>query len=61
MDLRAALIFLVLDFMGLLLVMGAIGFVRRLKMSSPRSFRSMLVGLCLLLMGAGGWRLEGQG
>lgn len=42
MNLRAALIFLVLGFIGLLIVMGAVGFVRWLKISYPRSFRSIL-------------------
>ena len=42
MNLRAALIFLVLGFLGLLLVMGAARFARWLKLSSPRSFRSIL-------------------
>jgi hypothetical protein len=55
MNLRAALIFLVLGFIGLLIVMGAASFVRWLKVSYPRSFRSILVGLCLLLVGAGVW------
>ena len=55
MNLRAALIFLVLGFIGLLIVMGAASFVRWLKISYPRSFRSILVVLCLLLVGAGVW------
>jgi len=55
MNLRAALIFLVLGFIGLLLVMGAASFVRWLKMSYPRSFRSILVVLCLVVVGAGVW------
>ncbi len=55
MNLRAALIFLVLGFIGLLIVMGAASFVRWLKISYPRSFRSILAVLCLLLVGAGVW------
>ena len=55
MNVRAALIFLVLGFIGLLIVMGAASFVRWLKIAYPRSFRSILVGLCLLLVGAGVW------
>ncbi|MBI4402309.1 MAG: hypothetical protein HY581_11835 [Nitrospirae bacterium] len=42
MNLRAALIFLVFGFIGLLIVMGAASFVRWLKMSYPRSFRLIL-------------------
>ncbi|MGH7228695.1 MAG: hypothetical protein ACREIH_05705 [Nitrospiraceae bacterium] len=55
MNLRVALIFLVLGFIGLLIAMGAASFVRWLKMSYPRSFRSILAVLCLLLVGAGVW------
>jgi len=55
MNLRVALIFLVLGFIGLLIVMGAASFVRWLKVSYPRSFRSILVVLCLVLVGAGVW------
>src|SRR5438132_9704364 len=55
MNLRAALIFLVLGFIGLLIVMGAVSFVRWLRMSYPRSFRSILVVLCLVVVGAGVW------
>jgi len=55
MNLRAALIFLVLGFIGLLLVMGAVSFVRWLRLSYPRSFRSILVVLCLVVVGAGVW------
>lgn len=40
---RAALIFLVLGFFGLLLVMGTLGFVRWLKASYLRHFRVMLL------------------
>ncbi|MBI4402312.1 MAG: hypothetical protein HY581_11850 [Nitrospirae bacterium] len=53
MNLRVALIFLVLGFIALLIVMGTASFVRWLKMSYPRSFRAILVVLCLVLVGAG--------
>jgi len=55
MNLRAALIFLVLGFIGLLIVMGAASFVRWLKISYPLQYRTILVVLCLLLVGAGVW------
>ncbi|HKW85577.1 MAG TPA: hypothetical protein VJM82_00745 [Nitrospiraceae bacterium] len=55
MNLRAALIFLVLGFIALLLVMGAASFVRWLKIAYPRSFRAILVVLCLVVVGAGVW------
>src|SRR5437899_7851500 len=55
MNLRAALIFFVLGFIGLLIVMGAASFVRWLKMAYPRFFRSILAVLCLLVVGAGVW------
>ena len=55
MNLRVALIFLVLGFIGLLLVMGAASFVRWLRFAYPRSFRAILVGLCLVVVGAGLW------
>ncbi len=53
MNLRAALIFLVLGFIGLLIVMGAASFVRWLTIAYPRHFRTILVVLCLVLVGAG--------
>ena len=55
MNLRAGLIFLVLGFIGLLIVMGAASFVRWLKISYPLQYRTILVVLCLLLVGAGVW------
>src|SRR3989442_12475639 len=55
MNLRAALIFLVLGFIGLLIVMGAASFVRWLKISYPLQYRTILVVLCLLLVGVGVW------
>lgn len=55
MNLRAALIFLVLGFIGLLLVMGAVGFVRWLKVSYPQRFRSILAALGVSVVGLGFW------
>src|SRR3989442_15683258 len=55
MNLRAALIFLVLGFIGLLIVMGAASFVRWLKISYPLQYRTILIVLCLLLVGVGVW------
>ena len=55
MNLRAALIFLVLGFIGLLIVMGAASFVRWLRDTYPLRYRTILVGLCLVLVGAGVW------
>jgi len=42
MNLRAAVIFLVLGFIAVLLVMGVVSFVRWLKIFYPRSFRAIL-------------------
>ncbi|MGH7167531.1 MAG: hypothetical protein ACREII_03270 [Nitrospiraceae bacterium] len=53
MNLRAALIFLVLGFVGLLIVMGAVSYVRWLKVAYPRHYRTILAVLCLVLAGAG--------
>src|SRR5881397_388432 len=55
MNLRAALIFLILGIISLLIVMGAVSLVRWLKMAYPRSFRSILAALCLVVGGAGVW------
>jgi hypothetical protein len=55
MNLRAALIFLVLGFIGLLLVMGAVGFVRWLRIAYPRRFRSILATLGVAVVGLGYW------
>lgn len=52
---RAALIFLVLGLLGLLLVMGTLGFVRWLKVSYPRHVRIMLLAILLGLVGSGIW------
>src|SRR5262245_62106017 len=55
MNLRAALIFLVLGFVSLLIVMGALTFVSWLKTAYPRHFRSILVALSLVIVGLGFW------
>ncbi|MGQ0811863.1 MAG: hypothetical protein ACT4OO_11660 [Nitrospiraceae bacterium] len=55
MNLRIALIFFVLGFIGLLLVMGAASLARWLKTSYPRHFRWILVSLGLLIAVAGVW------
>ena len=55
MNPRAALIFLVLGFIGLLIVMGAMSLVRWMKAAYPHRFRSILVALCLLAAGLGLW------
>ena len=55
MNFRAALILLVLGFISLLIVMGALTFVSRLKTAYPRHFRSILVALCLVVVGLGIW------
>jgi hypothetical protein len=54
-NLRAAVIFLVVGFLSLLLIMGAVSFVRWLKVSYPRHFGSMIVALCLSAVGLGAW------
>ncbi|HXF93609.1 MAG TPA: hypothetical protein VNK46_12685 [Nitrospiraceae bacterium] len=58
MNLRAVLIFLVLGFIGLLLAMGAVSFVRWLKLSYPRHFRPILTALGLAAVGLGLWSYE---
>ena len=55
MNLRAALIFLVLGFITLLLAMGAFSFVRWLKAAYPGQFRFILAALCVALAGLGVW------
>ena len=55
MNLRAALIFLVLGFISLLIVMGSLSFVRWLKTAYPGQFRSILIALCLGLVSLGIW------
>lgn len=53
MNPRGVLVFLVLGFVGLLLVLGAVSFVRWLKAAHPRHFRAILSVLGLLLLGLG--------
>jgi len=55
MNPRAFSIFLVLGFIGLLIVMGAISLVRWMKAAYPHRFRSILVALWLLAVGLGIW------
>lgn len=55
MNLRAALVFIVLGFIGLFLVMGVLSFVQWLRQSYPRRFRLILAGLGVLLVAAGIW------
>jgi hypothetical protein len=55
MNLRAALVFIVLGVIGLFLVMGVLSFVRWLQRSYPRRFRLILAGLGVLLLAAGIW------
>lgn len=57
MTLRLAIVLLVLGFIGLLLVMGAISFVRWLKFTHPHHFRSILIGLSAALIGLSAWAL----
>jgi len=52
---RFAVVLLVLGFIGLLIVMGAISFVRWLRVTHPRHFRSILTGVCAVLIGTVGW------
>jgi hypothetical protein len=53
MNLRVALIGLLLGFIGLLLVMGARAFVRWLQRYYPRRASAVLLTLCVTIMGAG--------
>jgi hypothetical protein len=55
MTLRVALVLLVLGFIGLLLVMGAITFVRWLKLTYPGHYRWILAGVALTLIGLSIW------
>lgn len=52
MNVRAALIFLVFGFVGLLLVMGVLSFVRWVKIRYPRRGLLILVALCVIVMGS---------
>ena len=55
MTFRLVLVFLVLSFIGLLLMMGGVSFVRWLRVSYPRHFRSILGGLGIAILGLGFW------
>jgi hypothetical protein len=54
-NIRAFLIFLVIGFIGLLLVLGAVSFVRWLKASYPQQFRFILALIVLSGVGLGAW------
>jgi hypothetical protein len=55
LNLRVLLIVLVLGFIGLLVVMGAVSFVRWLMVAYPRHFRSILMAMILTSIGLGIW------
>ena len=55
MAFRLAVVLLVLGFLGMLIVMGAISFVQWLKFTHPRHFRSILTFVCAALIGAVVW------
>jgi hypothetical protein len=55
MTLRAALVFLVLGFAGLLLAMGLRSFVEWLKRAYPRRFRIILAALAVFVAAALAW------
>lgn len=55
MNLRVALVVLVLGFIALLLIMGAISFVRWLRFSYPHYYRTILIVLLLIACGLGVW------
>jgi hypothetical protein len=55
MNLRVALIFIVLGFVGLLLAMGTLAFIQWLKQAYPRRFRAILLVLGALIIAAGVW------
>lgn len=55
MNLRAALVFIVLGFVGLLLAMGTLAFIHWLKQTYPRRFRAILLILGALIVAAGVW------
>lgn len=57
MAFRLAVVLLVLGFIGLLIVMGTISFVRWLKITHPRHFRSILIGLSAALIGVVIWTI----
>ena len=55
MNARAVLIFVILGFIGLLLILGAVSFVRWLKTSYPQHFRLILAVIVLSSFGLGVW------
>ena len=55
MTFRLALVLLLLGFIGLLIVMGAISFVRWLKITHPRNFRLILTAIGAAFIGAAFW------
>jgi hypothetical protein len=55
MNLRVALIFILIGFVGMLLAMGLLGFVQWLKRSYPRHFGLILTALVLFVVGALIW------
>jgi hypothetical protein len=57
LNIRVALVVLVLGFIALLLVMGAFSFVRWLKFSYPHYYRAILITIVLLACGVGIWVL----
>jgi hypothetical protein len=56
-NLRVALVVLVLGFIAVLLVMGALTFVRWLKISYPHYYRTILIAILLIACGLGIWML----
>ena len=55
MTLRIALVLLVIGFLGLLVVMGAVVFIRWLRLTHPRHYRSILGTISLVLIGLSAW------
>jgi hypothetical protein len=55
LNFRVALVVLVLGFIAVLLALGAISFVRWLRLSYPRHYRSLLIFILLVAAGAGLW------
>jgi hypothetical protein len=54
-NLRALLIFLIIGFIGLLVILGAVSFVRWLRESYPQHFRVVLAIIVLSGFGLGVW------
>ena len=52
MNVRAALVFLVVGFVGLLFVMGVLSFIRWVKIRYPRRGSLILVALCVIVAGS---------